>query len=230
MKLGYGTNSSFKPTQVLALMTDDNYLTMTSSFVARAEDLVACGNKADLLYAALEVRMGIEARLQSYVHAHKDISKKIKNGWEIKKLSRALDEKGNWTQRVCEVEFLSQVDGSSMAKLYFIPISSELKAIGAQLGDFLHYREGSVRRNAAWWENLKMTLDRGIRELRVCAQANFLGPPLFRKDDPNTVDMKMEFHPDDPRHSLLMDLSQAKSELTFKVNYIPVAEFYRLNR
>jgi hypothetical protein len=211
-------------------MKDDSYLTMTSSFVERAENLLARGKKADLLYAALEVRMGIEARLQSYVHAHKDISKKIKNGWEIKRLAKALDEKGSWTQRVCEIELLFQVDGSSMAKLYFIPISSELKAIGAQLGDFLHYRESSVSRNAAWWERLRTTLDDGIRELRVCAQANFLGPPLFRKDDPNTVDMKIEFHPDDPRHSLLLDLSQKKSEFTLKVNYIPVAEFYRINR
>ncbi len=209
-------------------MLDEIYWTMTSSFVARAEKLISSGEKAHLIYAALEVRMGIEARLQSYVHAHKDISLKIKNGWEISKLSKTLENNGNWVKRVCELDFATERDGESLAKLYFIPVSAELQAIGGQLGDFLHYREGSIKRDAMWWARLEDTLKRGISDLRICARANLLGPPLARKDDASIIDVKTEFHPSDPHHSLLLDLSKKKSQLSFKVNYFSVPQFYQM--
>jgi len=211
-------------------MKDDKYLAMTSSFVARAEELLATGKKANLFYAALEVRMGIEARLQTYVHAHEEISRQVRNGWKISELSKTLERSGKWATLVSEVEVISQGTGGSLSKLHYVPVSAELRQIGARLGDFLHYREGPVTRDESWWARLLETVERGVRDLRVCAQATLLGPPLVNKADASKVDLKMEFHPDDPRFAALSALAEGNARITLKVSYFTVSEFYELNR
>lgn len=69
--------------------TASEYLTLTKSFVARAQELFDSGDPAKLLYAALEVRMGTEARLQSYVHAHNQISAKSRMAGKSRSLPTA---------------------------------------------------------------------------------------------------------------------------------------------
>ncbi len=43
-----------------------------------------------IIYAAIELRMGVEARLQQYNDAFQEFSKNKKSGWKIKVLDKHL--------------------------------------------------------------------------------------------------------------------------------------------
>ena len=57
------------------------YHTNPSSYAKRATQLLASNEPADLLYAVLEIRMGVEARLHSYIQASEEVTAALKKGW-----------------------------------------------------------------------------------------------------------------------------------------------------
>ena len=211
--------------QVLAPMPDLLYSTWTKSFVARGRGLFDSGDYANLLYAALEVRMGTEARLQSYVHAHKQISGQIKNGWKIKELADSLAKHFVKDDLVAQVTVTETSGAPPVATLQYIPVSAELRKVAEQLGNYLHHREYKVNRDESWWAKLRELVSSGLDHLSVCAGGTLLGPPLWR---PSTgeVDIKLELHKDDSCISAFQELASTKRQLIFGVKYEPVDSFY----
>jgi hypothetical protein len=207
-------------------MSEYHYSPYTSAFAERAQILFERGDAASLIYAALEIRMGVEARLQSYVHAHEEISRQIKNGWKIKQLAKGIEKHFRESNVVTELTLTDQADNSELVTLYYIPISRQLKLCAEQLGGFLHYREYKVERNDEWWLKLKDTVQRGLKGLKVCAQANLLGPPIW-KPESGQVDLKLEFANGDPRLPILEMLGRTRQLHTVAVKFIPTNEYYQ---
>ncbi len=168
--------------------------------------------------------MGTEARLQSYVHAHRHISEKIKNGWKIKQLADSL-AKHFKDGLVAHVTVIETSGAYPATTLQYIPVSYELRKIVEKLGDYLHYREYKVNRNEIWWANLRELVSSGLDNLHICAGGTLLGPPLCR---PSTgeVDIRFELHKDDSCISIFQNLASAKHSHIFGVEYEPVESFY----
>jgi hypothetical protein len=97
---------------------------------------------ANLFYAALELRFGIEARLNDYLSpVLKDLGKDQKYETEyagtklLKKLLR-LDPNAD---KATQLRFTIEATGSQ-THLEFTPVSSRLAALHGQLGDCLHFK------------------------------------------------------------------------------------------
>ena len=71
----------------------DEYGLHARDYLARACACLAEGSRAALFYAAFELRCGIEARLQQYLEAQREKTRKIKQGWRIAKLARHVERR-----------------------------------------------------------------------------------------------------------------------------------------
>ena len=68
-----------------------SYGVSSRSYFRRAEKLLGDSTPESLFYAAFELRCGIEARMQQYLEAQKQISAKKRNGWQIAKLAKNIE-------------------------------------------------------------------------------------------------------------------------------------------
>jgi hypothetical protein len=198
------------------------YSTLTHDFARRASALASTGSDADLLYATLEIRLGVESRLQSYVQANDQVSAALKRGWQIPKLFKGLE--GTFSNSSQAVEFVVSAPGIAPVKMHFIPVSSRLKRHAERFGQALHVTAGS-HSSAKWWADLRSAVIEALRDLEICAQATLLGVPL---QDPRTghVLTKFEFHKDDPRLDLMQRLAESREPHNFMVTYLSTEGYY----
>src|SRR5690606_34821618 len=117
------------------------YSTLTQGFADRASALLHAGSRAELIYAALEIRMGVEARLQSYIQANDEVSERLKRGWQIPKLFKGLEQTFSNSSQV--VEFHISADGADTVTMCFIPVSRRLRSHAERFGNVLHYTADS---------------------------------------------------------------------------------------
>lgn len=198
------------------------YSTLTQDFAERAEALIATGSRANLLYAALEIRLGVEARLQSYVQASDEVSDALKGGWEIPKLFKGLEKTFSNSSQV--VEFVVSASGNDSVIMHFIPVSSRLRNYAARFGAALHFTAVS-HSSDEWWSSLEASLVDALRDLHVCAKATLLGVPL-RSKETGEVLTKFEFHNSDPRFDLMQRLAGSRELHQFKVTYLATDDYY----
>src|SRR2546423_632457 len=106
-------------------------------YLSRAKSRLAEGGKESLFYAAFELRCGIEARLQAYLHASEQISEKKKRGWRVADLARNLEKAFKLGDRIvrCAVH---DKDSMLLICFYFTPVTSQLKKAAEKLGNHLH--------------------------------------------------------------------------------------------
>jgi hypothetical protein len=128
-----------------------NSAVSASSYLARAQALRRSGDKASLIYATLELRCGIEARLKEHASVAHGISKRQADEWEIKSLARTLEEAFALGDSMLLV-FLTLEDGR-VCQFMYAPVSTRLQEIGKRCGDYLHaVRPERVERESFWVE------------------------------------------------------------------------------
>lgn len=143
-------------------------------------------------YAALELRFGIEARLNDYLKAAlqtigKD-SKDIKDYVASKLLKRliSIDPEADSFSRLritCE-------ESENSTTLCFTPVSQRLASIHGQLGEFLHYK--FFNNNKHWFckkplgkisdksiSDYVPLIKEGLEELKVATSGSLLSNPRF---------------------------------------------------
>ena len=207
------------------MVTAANYSTWTGAFADRAGELLATGSRASLLYAALEIRMGAEARLQSYVQASDEVTAALKRGWQVHKLFKGLERTFSNSNQVVRFTVRTQ---DREVEMHFIPVRQRLLDHVNRFGNALHYSSGG-HADDAWWGDLELSARDALQELRVCAKATLLGVPLMRTDSTEVL-TKFEFPAGDARAAYLMDLAHSGSEHQFLVDYIPTEFFYMTER
>jgi hypothetical protein len=86
-----------------------------------------------IFYAAFELRCGVESRIQNYLDAIEDISKKKKKGWKIAAAGRELDKA--FTDGLKIIEFTVILKNSNK-RIPFIhtPVKPELRTVVGRLG------------------------------------------------------------------------------------------------
>ena len=197
------------------------YPTLTYHFAERARALVSSGDRASILYAALEIRMGVESRLQSYVQANDEVSSALKKGWQIPKLFKGLE--GTFSNSSKVVEFTVSTGDTGQVAMHFIPVSAALKNHAERFGNALHVTANS-HSSDNWWDALEASVRDAVRDLEICAQATLLGVPLL--DPEGQVHTKFEFHSSDPRLELMQSLARTRAQHKFNVSYIATESYY----
>lgn len=202
----------------------EKYAVSSSSFSERASALAASDRRADLLYAALELRLGIEARVQSYVHANEQISNQLKKGYHAGKLTSALRATHSDGRNVAIIEVRPK-SGSDGCRFEFIPLSSNLSSAYDKLGNFLHYKEKGPSFTDEWWGQLGVLLPAACKDLEVCVRGNLLGVPLWKRST-NQLSLKIELPNGDHRLDLIKGLFESGKEHEIGVEYVPTDIYY----
>jgi hypothetical protein len=184
-----------------------------ASYLGRAQALRKLKDKASLIYAALELRCGIEARLQEHASLAPGISKAQADEWEIKKLSRTIDAAFGLGDSMLLV-FVTMGDGRSCQFMY-APVSSRLQEIGKRCGDYLHALDPGRVVTGVFWTELGAMLKEGCGLLELACSSEILRP---------TLDKGLHFSmpPDDLRVGIVQDLVAGKPGKYSTVKLTPI--------
>jgi len=69
-----------------------SYGIASRDYLKRAQKCLNRGDCESLFYAAFEIRCGVEARMQEYLEVQKHIAKKKRQGWQVVKLARNIED------------------------------------------------------------------------------------------------------------------------------------------
>ena len=166
------------------------------AFLSRAREHLARFEMDDqvqnFFYAALELRFGIEARLNEYLApALKAIRKEPKAVPEYvaTKLLNKLAEIDPTSEQLSTLRTTSEQTGNSFMA-HYTPVSRRLAAIHGQLGEVLHYK--FFVKNEHWLFRMPLggnphrsipdflvLLNEGVAELEKATAGKLLGNPQF---------------------------------------------------
>lgn len=130
-----------------------------------------------LLYAALELRFGIEARLHEFREANKETVRLKKGEWRIAAIGQGLEKAFSIGERLAAVT----VPVAGRPKTFFYtPVTRDLRELGGRLGDFLH-NDPSKTNDDVRWERIRAQISRGIELLTIACSGEMLGPMLIHR-------------------------------------------------
>src|ERR1700761_2042601 len=96
----------------------ETYSLQAGGYPERARALFERGDYASLLYAALEIRLGVEARMREYLQQIEHIPQREKKHWEIAKLRRSLNNAYKTGDKAMLWTTIFRADGASVTLLY----------------------------------------------------------------------------------------------------------------
>ena len=176
----------------------EEYTVSSRCYLSRALERLKAGEAESLFYAAFELRCGIEARLQEYLHPHEFIPLRQRNEWRARKLHRTTEKSFHIGDRVQRVRIYE--DGALLFTLYYVPVTSRLKTIAERLGDYLHVAKKYHPPTHEYWTQLRELLTEGADLLTDAAAGTMLGPLLIESAT-GLAQMPLEMPPEEPHRS-----------------------------
>lgn len=169
------------------------------SYLGRAKQLLQAGDKASLIYAALELRCGVEARLKEHAAVAVGVTKAQRSHYEIRKLSKTVNDAFGLGDKFLFV-FLELVDGR-VGQFNYLPVNRQLQDIAVRLGDYLHAVPHAQVVREDFWQWLRSALTEGCSLLELACSSEVLRP---------TFEHGLHFciSPDDSRAEILKDYMQ----------------------
>jgi hypothetical protein len=193
------------------------YATSAIDYLQRMKALMDEGSEASLIYAALELRCGVEARLREYIETIDHIPNRQKKEWAVAKLGRSIESAYRTGDKIMIFVLVFPEDGVQL-RLMYTPVSKRLRDIASQLGDFLHAPKFDVVENDAWWNQLKALLREAYPLFRIATSGELIGLPLIHRPT-NRVNVRAFLTADDPRCLLLPRLEAGATHI-LTVEYI----------
>lgn len=156
------------------------------------------GTLQDLLYAALELRLGVEARLADSVQAVDSLTVAQRRQWKVVHLASTL-QAIKWSKGDDILVMLYHLkDPDETFELHYFPVTKRLTEIVGRLGDFLHRNERLVSDQANVHRELSALVKEGYGDLLMASSGELLGLPQL---DPKTgsLNVILKFPDGDPR-------------------------------
>lgn len=169
------------------------YDASSRGYLQRARKRVQENTGESLIYAALELRAGIEARYHEYLDVWAHISENVKKGWQLAMLGKEAQKAFRIGDKVVEVTIADDNMENASAVIYHTPISKALHRRAEKLGDFLHAVRNSAHHNEQWWTKLRLEVNYCADALAVANMGILLGPPLKRG---RQINANIEIPPD----------------------------------
>lgn len=184
------------------------------SYLSRAQSLSKSEDKASLIYSALELRCGVEARLQEHASLAIGVAKSQATQWEIKKLAKTIESAFGLGDSFLIVT-LQMGDGRACEFLY-APVSSRLQEIAKRFGVYLHAVPPHRVQDPMFWSELKSMLEEGCRLLELACSSELLRPSIEHG-------LHFALAADDPRIEILEDLQSGATGAFSSVKFTPSA-------
>jgi hypothetical protein len=153
----------------------------------RAKELLNSSELSDLLYCGLELRFGIEARLQEYKNAHIEIKNKKARGWKISEMAKTIESAFNSGDSHIIFTVFEAETNEIISKVHYTPVTGVLQNIAKKSGNYLDYSKKDITDSEDWWEKYRTFLKEGIEELEYAVSGQLMGPPLQKKDNPKEM-------------------------------------------
>jgi hypothetical protein len=153
---------------------NEQYDSSPRGYLSRARDRLLGDNRADLFYAALELRFFVEARQNDYARAQKRYLKSVPPAHKIGSQAAALRKLFNRDEILrLDLDFYDVPP----IPLHYTPVTSDLKNAAEKLGDLLHVRDDT--RDDTWWTETKSKLLKVYRGAWVACRGELLSPLLL---------------------------------------------------
>ena len=192
------------------------YFTASTDYVDRMKALLDDGSEASLIYAALELRCGVEARLREYIETIDHIPKAQKKDWAVAKLGRSIETAYRTGDKVMTFTITFPADGAQLS-LRYVPVSKRLQDIANRLGDYLHVPKADISEDQVWWEHLRGLLTEGYSLLKLATSGELIGLPLIHRAT-NRLNVRVLLFKDDPRRVLMPRIGQGEHHI-IRVEY-----------
>src|SRR5262245_52711386 len=134
------------------------YRVSARGYAKRARHRLNEGTREALFYAAFELRAGIEARMQEYLHAQESVAQYKKEAWQIKKLGQYLEDAFAIGNRIVQIAIVDEDNRELIDVLYYTPVTSELQRNGQRLGELLHAMAKFRVDDDPWWRGTRAFL------------------------------------------------------------------------
>jgi len=157
----------------------DDYSVTSRCYLSRALERLRSSRRDELFYAALEIRCGVEARLQEYLHPHEFIPIGKRNDWHAGKLHTTAEQAFRTGDKVQRVRIYE--GDRHLATLYYVPVTARLRKIAEKLGDYLHAAKKHYPPADEYWETFRALLEEGANLLAEATDGTLLGPVLVNK-------------------------------------------------
>lgn len=193
------------------------YPTASTDYLDRMKTLLDDGSEASLVYAALELRCGVEARLREYIETIDHIPNAQKKEWAVAKLGRSIETAYRTGDKIMIFTITFPEDGAQL-QLMYTPVSRRLQEIAKRLGDYLHVPKGDAAENQAWWRQLRELLVEAYPLLKLATSGELIGLPLIHRPT-NRLNARVLLLGNDPRGALVPRLIQG-TQHTLRVEYI----------
>lgn len=176
------------------------------------------GTPEGRIYAALELRSGIETRYREYLEVWDHVSQGAKNGWRLSELWKETERAFRLGDRVVQVTFASPKGIDAQTIIYHTPVTNALRKRGERLGEFIHSARSGSHRNSEWWAKLHGELTWCEEHLARANTGILLGPPLKRGMQ---IQVNVEIPPGYNADDIKKIISKEGAELMADFQYLP---------
>ena len=176
------------------------YSFASGAYLDRMKARMDEGTEDALIYAALELRCGVEARLREYIETIEHIPKAQKKEWAVAKLGRSIQSAYRTGDKIMIFTIHFPEDGAELHLLY-TPVTKRLQDIAKRLGDFLHVPRDGHMTEARWWKALRALLDEAFPLLMLANSGELVGLPLLHRPT-GRVTARIVIEGDDARSAL----------------------------
>lgn len=185
--------------------------------MARAQDCLSQQKNEFLFYAAFEIRCGVEARMQEYLKVQAHISKKKRQGWQVAKLARNIENVFRLGEKEAILRVLDQESHTVKFEARYTPVKRSLREKAEKLGSYLHAGKKYHEHGDVFWLQLRSLLEEAVTELEHANSGRLLGP-LLRHPNKKHVDMKLELPTEEDREAVkvLVEGDQSLLEVTYE--------------
>jgi hypothetical protein len=187
-------------------------------YLTRARLRLRESKPESLFYAALELRCGIETRMEEYLGVWEHISESKKRGWRVAELARNVEETFRSGNDVVRCSLLDRASRRPMIIFYHTPVSPDAQKAAMRLGSYLHSLKSHKDLGDAFWQKLRTELDVAARLLETANIGTLLGPPMTKDDRKTNMKVELVFSAL-PADTVIIQMT-SDAPVTMKLEYL----------
>lgn len=200
-------------------MEGSEYRIGSRDYLDRARAQLSSDTEQGLTYAALELRCGIEARLQEYLEPHNHVALGRKTEWRVGKLHNSAQAAFQLGDTVARIRIIEEANGRLILTVFYTPVTTRLKDIAERIGEFLHVPKRFSPSDDAMWAQMRTIVREGIELLETATYGTLLGP-MLRNPASSETSLPMELVPEHPEVAKTIQELRDK-KLIVQVRYFP---------
>lgn len=195
------------------------YRVDANSYLERARERLHDDRLDSLFYAALELRCGIESRLQEYLEAQEHIAECRRSGWRIPKLGKNIARAFQLGDKIARVTIFDPSTKEEITSLIYTPVTSELQKNGQRLGNLLHALKRPRPFDDPWWKETREFLEKVTAQLAVAVSGTLLGPMIWNPKTGEAI-MRQEIALGQDPKPLIEKIGKIGARCVIKVEYL----------